>query len=57
MTLFRFCLLSVIIRSVLFGLSFSLLDYKTRYQSKQIIVHLIVKVICKHVCHQHAGDV
>ena len=48
------------IRSVLSGLSLSLFDSiqnkMSVRQSTIIPVHLIVKVICKPVCHQHTGD-
>ena len=60
MTLFRYCLVPIIIRSFLSG--FSLLDsiqnkILVRQSLKvEILVHLIVKVICKPVCHQHTGD-
>ena len=63
MTLFRCCLVPIIIRYVSSGLSFSLLDSihkisvrQSLQVEKQILVHLIVKVICKPVCHQHKGD-
>ena len=65
MTLFRCFLVPIIIRSVLSGLSFGLLDsiqnkmsvrQSLQVETDSCAFDCNVKVICKPVCHQHTGD-